>query len=46
MTSYVVQYTPLSGLGQPVTTELRQVRVVTNVIWLLWFDLYVCINVQ
>lgn len=22
---YVVQYVPLSGLGQPITTELRQV---------------------
>ncbi|KAI4905742.1 hypothetical protein NFI96_003036 [Prochilodus magdalenae] len=27
VTSYVVQYTPLSGLGQPVTTELRQETV-------------------
>lgn len=26
MSSYVVQYTPLSGLGQPETTEMRQVR--------------------
>lgn len=25
VTGYVVQYTPLSGLGQPITAELRQV---------------------
>lgn len=25
MNAYVVQYVPLSGLGQPITAELRQV---------------------
>lgn len=25
MNTYVVQYVPLSGLGQPITAELRQV---------------------
>lgn len=25
MNGYVVQYVPLSGLGQPITAELRQV---------------------
>lgn len=24
MSGYVVQYVPLSGLGQPITAELRQ----------------------
>jgi len=26
VSGYVVQYRPLSGLGQPITSELRQVR--------------------
>uniref|UniRef100_A0A8C7VCG9 Collagen, type VII, alpha 1 n=1 Tax=Oncorhynchus mykiss TaxID=8022 RepID=A0A8C7VCG9_ONCMY len=30
VTGYVVQYTPLSGLGQPITAELRQETVFAN----------------
>ena len=26
VTGYLIQYTPISGLGQPISTELRQVR--------------------
>ena len=36
VTGYVIQYTPLSGLGQPVTGGLRQVRVMINAILLLY----------
>lgn len=31
VTGYVVQYTPLTALGQPITAELQQVRMKTNV---------------
>lgn len=43
VSGYVVQYTPLSGLGQPITAELRQVgkaSLLMGVVLVLdWCDL-------
>lgn len=35
MTGYKVQYTPLTGLGQPLPSERQEVRLVSGDWWLL-----------